>query len=213
MSKQIGLITPVSGNQFKFNMAYYDFAASFGEVKLINPYEAKRGNLDLLILPGGEDVCPWRYNQYPDPECGLPNYQYEHFDGATLPEYIDDTPILGICRGFQTLNVLFGGDLYQHLPREPYSTESRGHLVHGVKDENDKFLFEVNSLHHQGIFNLAECLNTTLVSNHKDGCIEGFKHKELPIIGFQFHPEEMAYNNKAQKGNEWIQKEVWSIIK
>jgi len=211
--KRIGLITPQSGNKLSFNMAYYVFAGMFGSVELIVPSQSKVDGLDLLILPGGEDVYPLRYGEAPLPGlCGSPNMEYEYFDQEILPDYIGNTPIFGICRGFQTLNVHFGGSLFQHLDHEPYSTNFRGDLVQDVRDQFGKFKFKINSLHHQGIKQLAGQLQETLIANSKDGCIEAFQHTKLPIAAVQFHPEELIFNDKANAANEWIQNTIESLI-
>lgn len=212
--KRIGLITPQDGIKLRFNMAYYVFAQQFGNVELIIPTVSKVDDLDLLILPGGEDVYPLRYGEAPLPNlCNSPNMDYEYFDQEILPNYIGNTPIFGICRGFQTLNVHFNGSLYQHLEDEPYSSTFRGDLVHGVANREGRFQFRINSLHHQGIKQLGHDLTPTLISTEKKGCIEAFKHNELPIAAVQFHPEELIFNDKAGAANAWIEYTIKSLIK
>ena len=47
-----------------------------------------------------------------------------------------------------------------------------------------------NHYHHQAIDTLADGLTITML-DAEDGTIEGFMHDELPILGYQFHPDRM----------------------
>ena len=71
---------------------------------------------DGLLLPGGGDIHPSYFDQIDRYSAGIEVqldrmqfYLAEAFAAA-------EKPILGICKGMQLLNVLFGGDLYQELP-------------------------------------------------------------------------------------------------
>lgn len=201
--KQIGIVGwKVGDNSFGVTVPYYEYFNFFGDVQILSPNSSVK-ELDLLVLPGGADVNPLRYKAKPRLYTGAPNPFLEYFDEKVLPKYIaKGTPIFGICRGLQSLNVLFGGTLYQHKQHE-YSSEYRGQEVHGVvqhyNPETDvltpvsgksKPAFKVNSLHHQCIKDLAEPLVATL-THDKDGTIEAIKHRELPIHAVQYHPEEL----------------------
>lgn len=110
-------------------------------------------------------------------------------------------PMLGICRGIQTLNVALGGSLWQDIPSQlPEGIHARlaaekqhrhhvtavpGSLVHRLFGEK----FETNSFHHQAARRPGEGLAATAFSS--DGVIEAVEHKTLPIIGVQWHPERM----------------------
>lgn len=163
--------------------------------------------IDLLILVGGADVYPIRYGEKPSIKTGSPNIDLEWFDQVMLPQYIErcqtgDLAIFGICRGFQTLNVHFGGSLEQDI-NQAYSSKSRDELVDDItlttnffkaKNEHNKVMLntKTNSLHHQGVFsaNLADEL-VTVGKNNKYNNIEAFIHESLPIAGVQWHPEEI----------------------
>ncbi len=71
---------------------------------------------DALLLPGGGDLEPWRYGQA---NAASRNLDPER-DEAELALLQDFTaagkPVLGICRGLQTVNVFFGGTLAQDIP-------------------------------------------------------------------------------------------------
>lgn len=204
--KKIGIVGWNTGdNSFGVTKAYMAFLATFGIVCILSPEEDIRTDLDLLVLPGGKDVDPTRYGHVPSFYNSDSNQILEYFDKFKLPEYINaGIPIFGICRGFQTLNVLFNGTLTQHYIHA-YSNKDRAELVHDVMIVDDKIKvkvettkgtriltkFETNSLHHQCVFpdDLGNNLVPTLTT--KDGVIEGFRHESLPIMGVQYHPEEI----------------------
>ncbi len=73
--------------------------------------------LDGLVLSGGPDLNPGRYGADPHPLTGTPNDTRDSWELALLAAALaDDTPVLGICRGMQLLNIAQGGALTQHLP-------------------------------------------------------------------------------------------------
>ena len=156
-------------------------------IPLLNEEEFKKfaNVLDGILLPGGADVDPSRYGKNRHIYTGWQNPFLEMFDTKLLPLMIGVLPIFGICRGFQTLNVQFGGTLTQHLFWHPYSNHKE-HLVHEVKIEGDK-KYKVNSFHHQGIQVLGKGLIP--VAKTDKGLIEGFVHEKYKIAGVQWHPE------------------------
>lgn len=215
----VGLLTDIHDNRIVLNYPYFTFANKFGNVKLIHPWEDKVEQIDLLILPGGLDLNPLRYNQIKIPWLtGAQNDNFEYFDQAILPRYIEARiPTVGVCRGHQSLNVHFGGSLKQHISDEPTSTYNRGGLVHDALDVITGKSFKINSLHHQAIDTLGNGIYTTLVGikrgkkkPDKQLHIEAIRHKELPICGFQFHPEELEWNSDAVL---WVRSEIHRIAR
>lgn len=116
--KKIGIVTSIdekTGN-IGVNKYYFLFASLFGEPVLIPHNSPVNKNLDLLILPGGADINPERYQKSPELFTQRPDIYKEYFDLHILPEYIEQrTPIFGICRGHQTLAVHFGMKLIQNF--------------------------------------------------------------------------------------------------
>jgi len=114
-------------------------------------------------------------------------------------------PIFGICRGFQLMNVYFGGSLYQDLsletqtPVEHRNAETYDRVHHEVVCPEQSLLtkiyskdrFFVNSVHHQGVKTLGRGLVVDATSP-ADGLVEAF-HQETPndhlVMGVQWHPE------------------------
>ncbi len=166
---------------------------------------------DGLLLPGGADVNPKMYGEEPIEQCGKPNELRDNAEVPMLKEFLKTgKPILGICRGFQLINVIFGGSLYQDIKVEQKCKHmdffSRAKHIHAVKLAENTRLYQVfksneikvNSMHHQAVKTLGEGLIATAVS--PDGYTEAF---ELDGYGFcvavQWHPEHMSKKNKAQQ--------------
>lgn len=147
---------------------------------------------DALLLPGGGDLEPWRYGQSNTHSRGLePGRDAAEF---MLLEHFSvvKKPVLGICRGLQTINVYFGGTLRQDIPG--HSAEGGTDRVHGVRTA-PSFLSGVcgklvNSAHHQA----AERLGCGLLAVQwaPDGVVEAVCHRGLPVWGVQWHPERLA---------------------
>ena len=161
---------------------------------------------DGLLLAGGEDVHPSNYGATPHPRLELTNPRRDTAE-LTLVRWAlaDHTPILGICRGLQLLNVAMGGTLYQDLP-----SERGGSIDHTAGDARREFRLlshdmtlqpsawlaealgaselAVNSLHHQGIRDLAPGLRA--VGHAPDGLIEAVESaNDTLIVAVQSHPE------------------------
>lgn len=155
-------------------------------------------NFDRLLIPGGIDVDPYFYNEE-NTESQKTNRDYDQKQLAIIDYFVKNKkPILGICRGHQLLNVYFGGNLIQDLKtkRIHYQEELYVDKIHDIevcgwlKEVYKKEKIGVNSSHHQAISNLGEGLEIQGIDD--EGVIEAIRHKSLPIIGVQFHPERMC---------------------
>jgi putative glutamine amidotransferase len=125
----------------------------------------------------------------------------------------DGKPILGICRGAQVMNVAMGGTLYTHIPDQlkgaldhAYPGDLRRVLVHPVNVDEDtrsaeifgETLLDVNSLHHQGLKDLAPGLRVTGYA--PDGLPEVVEVTEHPYgLAVQWHPEWIMEQLPMQK--------------
>lgn len=99
--KKIGIVAHFpTQNTVGITRAYIDFFSTFGEVILLTPWDNTVRDLDLLVLPGGPDVNPFRYLTEEDDldlRVGSPCVVREFFDKKFLPQYIaKNTPIFGI---------------------------------------------------------------------------------------------------------------------
>jgi len=173
-------------------------------------------SLDGVFLPGGADIDPASYNEARHPLC-------DHSDPArdrvelmlTRWALADQKPVFGVCRGLQLMNLVGGGTLYQDLGAQypdaikhnywPFGGQyPRDFLAHDVSVVESSRLREivgagtltVNSMHHQGIRELAPNLVATAFS--PDGLIEA---AEVPgdhfMVGVQWHPEALNERDPA----------------
>lgn len=193
MSKLIGIVaTSVESDYIGVNKDLLALVEEIGGIPLIispmylDDYIRVYKHLEGILLPGGPDIDSKRYKEKSFYYNSSPQPLLEYFDTEILPAIIEQgISIFGICRGFQSLNVLFGGTLHQHLYCHPYSM-SNSDLCHKVEISGNK-KYRVNSFHHQAIKKLAD--NFNILAKSKDGYIEAFRHNKLEIAGVQWHPE------------------------
>lgn len=165
--------------------------------------------LDGIILTGSRsNVQPRLYGGAPHAE-GTPEDSMR--DAVTLPlvraAITAGVPLLAICRGLQEMNVALGGTLHQRLQDLPgridHSTPMQANpgvrtgKAHAVRLTVGGWLHRlagtteipVNSLHNQGIDQLAPSLAIEAVA--PDGTIEAVRVPDAPAlaVGVQWHPE------------------------
>jgi len=192
--KKIGIVGTQKEDIFGVSTQYMEWISQFGDVTILSPNAKIDKSLDLLILQGGSDINPMTYGKAPFFNLKLSNPYLDYFDKEILPKYIENkTPIFGICRGMQALNVAFGGTLKNINGHPTNYYGDRKDRKHLIKDKDKTH--SVNSLHHQIIENLGT--NIEAIAYHcsdkgiQKQTIEAIQHKTLPIFGVQYHPEEI----------------------
>ncbi len=172
----------------------------------------------LLFTGSPSNVAPQRYDG-PAPRPGM--WLDEHRDATALPllraAIAAGKPVLAICRGFQELNVAFGGTLHQHIEDVPGRADHREDKAapldaqyapaHDVVVQEGGVLarlsaerrFAVNSLHSQGIDRLADGLRAEAVA--PDGQIEAVSPIGAKgfVLGVQWHPEWAWSSNPVSR--------------
>ena len=147
-----------------------------------------------LLLPGGGDLEPWHYGQENTASRGLEPER----DAAELAllEFFTTRrlPVLGICRGLQTINVFFGGTLCQDIPgHAARNGADRLHRVRTAPSPLRELCGEegvVNSAHHQAADRIGAGLRPVQWAD--DGVVEALCHRTLPVWAVQWHPERLA---------------------
>lgn len=176
----------------------------------IFPNDQALEEFDGLCLTGGGDIDPARYGEV--------NIKSEEIDQArdalelTLLQraLARDIPVLGLCRGFQLINVHLGGSLEQHHlghapkypPEGPVSDDPAGTdaVRHDVTAEPGSKLaaacgdeaFVVNSSHHQVVTSdrLASDLRATAHVGELVEALESTAYRW--VVAVQWHPERTA---------------------
>jgi putative glutamine amidotransferase len=160
--------------------------------------------LDGILFTGGGDVSLEYFSGSDHPRIGEIDKLRDLTEITLLRTAADDgKPMLGICRGAQVMNVALGGTLYTHIPDQlknaldhDYPGDLREVLVHPVNvDESAKAaeifgetLLHVNSLHHQGIKDIAPGLKASGYA--PDGLVEVIEISDHPYaVAVQWHPE------------------------
>ena len=168
----------------------------------------------LLLTGSASNVEPHHYG---GPASAPGTLHDSNRDATTLPlipqAVAAGMPVLAICRGFQEMNVAYGGSLCQRLHEVPGNIDHREDEStplevqygpsHEVRLEPGGMLqkiaardrLSVNSLHWQGVMTLGKGL---LVEAHAaDGVIEAFRVADAPsfALGVQWHPEWQFASN------------------
>ena len=172
--------------------------------------------LDGVVMHGGADVWPGSYGEVPLRPDWEGDRVRDLYDLALVEAFSQaGKPIFGICRGLQLINVAFGGSLYQDiatqrpgalLHRDPVTYDLNFHEVDFVQGTRLAQLYpgvlraRVNSIHHQGIKDLAPGFEVEAWS-HPDHVPEAIRRKAPSglasltgprrgyIAATQWHPE------------------------
>lgn len=161
--------------------------------------------LDGVLIIGGGDLDPNLYQGETHPRVYGIEPERDAVELMLVRSVLKTSkPLLGICRGVQVMNVALGGTLYSDIADQKpgaikhdyYPDFPRNTLAHAVEIEAQSRLaqmlggtqFEVNSLHHQGIREVAPSLRVT--AHAPDGLVEAVEVEGHPFaIGVQWHPE------------------------
>ena len=147
---------------------------------------------DGIIIPGGHSVTPSMYGAERDPATTGTDIDKDRFQFAAVEMYAEaGKPVLGICRGMQLVNNVFGGTTIQDMPdgwhkRDRYVTIAQGTWMYDLLGREA----ETYHFHHQCVDELGEGLYATEWDS-VSGCIEAYEHRTLPVYGLQWHPDSM----------------------
>ncbi|MCR8922865.1 gamma-glutamyl-gamma-aminobutyrate hydrolase family protein [Dasania sp. GY-MA-18] len=172
-------------------------------------------HVDGLLLPGSySNIDPSHYQQANEEQQPLRDPARDSTAFAVIAEAQRiGLPIFAICRGFQEVNVALGGSLYQRLQTEADINDHREDKTLPLEQQYEdahaidlvaggllasswgKPTAQVNSLHQQGIRQLAAGLKIEAVA--ADGLIEAYSsaNPDHFILGAQWHPEWQVSNN------------------
>lgn len=165
-------------------------------------------HLDGILLTGGTDIDPSRYNRESETDEFPLEPDRDEFELSLLSQAtIVGMPVLGICRGLQVINVHAGGTLHQHVPEHAKFNDAPNTLSHEVSIEPGCALsamygdtLSVNSLHHQTVDTVGSDLKVTA---RFENTVEGLEHDSLPIVAVQWHPE-MLDTRKGDPIFSWL---------
>ena len=161
-------------------------------------------SIDGLLLTGGADINPLYLNEEPIKELHGINPRRDYQELMLTKLAADrQIPILGICRGIQTLMAALGGTLYQDIHSQMEGTRikhdqdlDRSYASHTVTIEKGTLLHRlfqtdtlaVNSFHHQAVKEVAPGFQVCAYSS--DGVIEAVESTAYKsVLGVQWHPE------------------------
>ncbi|MCB1744934.1 MAG: gamma-glutamyl-gamma-aminobutyrate hydrolase family protein [Gammaproteobacteria bacterium] len=159
---------------------------------------------DGLVIGGGDDIGTEIYQGAPALDARI-DPQRDAMELALLEHHTDaNTPILGVCRGAQMLNVFYGGNLHQDM-HHAYADVPRmwtplpRKRVHFRADTFISRLMGVdqvvvNSLHRQAIDRLGGGLAIT--GRDEYGVVQSIEDPRAAFrIGVQWHPEFLVYRS------------------
>jgi putative glutamine amidotransferase len=179
------------------------------------PVEELLDRVDGLLLTGSaSNVEPHRYA---GPASDPGTLHDPHRDALTLPliplAVSSGVPVLGVCRGFQEMNVAYGGTLWQKVHEVPELADhredkaeplevqygpahevelARDGVLHGIAGR-DRVM--VNSVHGQGVRELGAGL--AVEARAPDGLVEAFRVRDARdfALAVQWHPEWQVMSN------------------
>jgi len=159
--------------------------------------------VDGVLVAGGADVDPGRYGAVRIASTGGARPERDAWELCLIRTAVArGTPLLGVCRGMQVMNVALGGSLIQHLPdvvgHDGHCPVVGEHGRHRVRTEPGSRLetimgviADVATYHHQAVDRVAPALRATAWAD--DGIVEGVEAIDGSwTVGVQWHPEVHA---------------------
>jgi putative glutamine amidotransferase len=171
-----------------------------------------------LVRDGGGDLDPRLYGEEPGAACYDVNVAQDALDVAVARGTIDaGLPLLGICRGHQLLNVLYGGTLVQDMADGPVTHHepaagdaavgggeggaagawawhdvdiipgSKVGRLYASQGTAHGLTVRIASGHHQAVARVADGLIVTAVAG--DGTVEALEDPARWVASVQWHPE------------------------
>ncbi len=167
--------------------------------------------VDGILFAGGGDFAPEVYGGAPHPTISRIDPERDSFEVALARRALQGKkPVFGICRGFQLLNIVTGGDLLAHLP------EKYGNEISHRRDDGDETPHEVKlvassrlaeitgstsvsvmSKHHQALGKIGD--GWQVVAKAADGVVEALEAPHHPwMVAVHWHPE-LALDDPRQQ--------------
>jgi putative glutamine amidotransferase len=226
MAPLIGITTTQSTNAYGqptilLMQSYVKAIMQAGGVPVLIPsliaedgWDALYAHLDGILFSGGGDIALDRFAGDPHPRIDEVDPARDSVELKMLHAAVSDgKAFLGICRGCQVVNVGLGGTLYTHIHDQltnaldhSYPGNMRTVLVHEVKFEEGTHtadiygepIIKVNSLHHQGLKDIAPSLR--VVGHAPDGLVEAVELPDHPFgLAVQWHPEWLTDQDATRK--------------
>lgn len=208
----IGITKPESGDLIAYwAMKLGIWLAGGDPVRVTARAPRDPRSIDGLILGGGADVYPKRYQGKPKD-----GYRYDLARGDmeaswALAARRHDLPVLGVCRGAQMLNVLAGGTLHMDLSEFEHGRAQtaferffqrftvrirfKSRLAEATQCSST---MRVNAIHSQAIDRLGAGL--TVSARESNGVIQAIEDPARSFwIGVQFHPEFLIYRSPFRR--------------
>ncbi|ERS87777.1 gamma-glutamyl-gamma-aminobutyrate hydrolase family protein [Halomonas sp. PBN3] len=204
----IGITTSDRKSQIAWLFDWFAVWRHGGRPRRLSPSRPWPETLDGLIIGGGDDIQAHLYDAEVQLDVRV-DPQRDELELELLETFIPQgTPVLGICRGAQLINVHLGGtldpDIYTSheglkrrrtvLPRKTVDivADSQLHRILRVS------WCRINSLHHQAVNRAGRGI--AIVARDRDGLVQGIESRDHDfLIGVQWHPEWLIFNRPQQR--------------
>lgn len=228
----IGLTGNFADGDARLCEQYYMSVVRAGGTPVIIPPVADKDviintldKIDGLVLTGGGDINPLWAGEEPSPRLHGINHMRDKAELLTVRlAYNRQIPMLGICRGIQTLVTALDGEVDQDIAESFAAAHGAGRAAaaaghslikhsqdadrseptHTVRISRESVLyslyktetFAVNSIHHQAV--RASGRRFSVSAKAPDGVIEAIESSEFkPFIGVQWHPEWLGESGQV----------------
>lgn len=228
----IGLTGNFADGDARLCEQYYMSVVRAGGTPVIIPPVADKDviintldKIDGLVLTGGGDINPLWAGEEPSPRLHGINHMRDKAELLTVRlAYNRQIPMLGICRGIQTLVTALDGEVDQDIAESFAAAHGAGRAAaaaghslikhsqdadrseptHTVRISRASVLYSlyktetlaVNSIHHQAV--RASGRRFSVSAKAPDGVIEAIESSEFkPFIGVQWHPEWLGESGQV----------------